>query len=126
MGEHSKDNINTLSNGLSTILKNKKALIVASSDLSHFYDASKAKSMDKIVHEKVAAFDEEGLFYEIQTGTCEMCGGGPVVSVMQTCRLMGANNSRVLMYRHSGEITNNQSEVVGYLSAILYERRSNL
>ena len=126
MGEHSKDNINTLSNGLSTILKSKKALIVASSDLSHFYDASKAKSMDKIVHEKVAAFDEEGLFYEIQTGTCEMCGGGPVVSVMQTCRLMGANNSRVLMYRHSGEITNDQSEVVGYLSAILYERRSNL
>ena len=126
MGEHSKDNINTLANGLSTILKNKKALIVASSDLSHFYDASKAKSMDKIVHEKVAAFDEEGLFGELQAGTCEMCGGGPVLAVMHTCQLMGAKNSRVLMYRHSGEITNDRSEVVGYLSAILYERRSNL
>jgi len=121
MGEHSKDNIETLAKGLSTVLKGKKALIVASSDLSHFYDASKAESMDKIVEEKVSEYDADGLFAELQNGHCEMCGGGPVVSLMRTCQLMGAKNSRVIMYRHSGEVTNDRSEVVGYLSALFYE-----
>jgi AmmeMemoRadiSam system protein B len=121
MGEHSRDNIETLAQGLSSILQGKNALIVASSDLSHFYNADKAESMDKIVEEKVAEFDANGLFTELQNGRCEMCGGGPVVSLMRTCELMGAKNARVLMYRHSGEVTNDRSEVVGYLSALFYE-----
>jgi MEMO1 family protein len=121
MGEHSKDNIETLANGLSTLLKGKKALIVASSDLSHFYDAEKAESMDKIVEQKVSEYDADGLFAELQSGRCEMCGGGPVVSLMRACQQMGATNSRVMMYRHSGDVTNDRSEVVGYLSALFYE-----
>ena len=121
MGEHSYDNIDTLARGLHKVLDGKNALIVASSDLSHFYNSSKAESMDKLVHEKVAAFDADGLFQELQSGACEMCGGGPVVAVMKASQLMGANNSRVLMYRHSGEVTGDKSEVVGYLSAIFYE-----
>ncbi len=120
MGEHSKDNIETLAGSLYSVLKDKKALLVASSDLSHFYDASKAETMDNIVKDKVSAFDEDGLFDELQSGSCEMCGGGPVISVMRACQLLGAKNSQVLMYRHSGEVTNDRSEVVGYLSAILY------
>ncbi len=121
MGEHSKANTETLANSLFTVLKGKKALIVASSDLSHFYDASKAESMDKVVEDKISAFDEEGLFHELQSGSCEMCGGGPVLSVMRACQLLGATKSKVVMYRHSGQVTNDRSEVVGYLSALLYE-----
>jgi AmmeMemoRadiSam system protein B len=121
MGEHSLDNIETLAKGLAQVLNNQKALLVASSDLSHFYNSVKAESMDKLVHEKIAAFDADGLFQEIQSGTCEMCGGGPVVAVMKACQILGAKNAKVLMYRHSGEVTGDKSEVVGYLSALFYE-----
>ena len=120
MGEHSHDNIETLATGLAGVLKDRKALIVASSDLSHFYNAGKAESLDHHVSEHIAAYDADSLFKDLQSGACEMCGGGPVVATMKTCALLGATKSKVLIYRHSGEVTGDRSEVVGYLSAILY------
>ena len=121
MGEHSHDNIETLAAGLRSVLHDQKALIVASSDLSHFYNAAKAKSLDLQVKERIAAFDPDALFADLQSGNCEMCGGGPVVTAMKACALLGANHSQVMMYRHSGEVTGDKSEVVGYLSALFYE-----
>jgi len=121
MGEHSYDNIQTLAEGLSTVLRDKKAIIIASSDLSHFYSASKAQLLDKVVADHIADFDQDALFHDLQSGQCEMCGGGPVVAVMKTSKLVGAKNSKVIMYRHSGDVTGDNSEVVGYLSALFYD-----
>lgn len=122
LGEHSYDNIETLANGLATVLKERKALIVASSDLSHFYNSDKAKSLDNVVVEDIKQFDGEKLFNDLQTGKCEMCGGGPVVATIKASKLMGANKSEVLMYRHSGEISGDMNEVVGYVSALFYKQ----
>jgi AmmeMemoRadiSam system protein B len=121
IGEHSYDNIVTLADGLATVLQERKALIVASSDLSHFYDAQKARSLDNLVVERIKQFDEEKLFNDLQSGKCEMCGGGPVVTTMKASKLLGANSSEVLTYRHSGDISGDRNEVVGYLSALFYQ-----
>jgi AmmeMemoRadiSam system protein B len=118
MGEHSQDNIQTLANGLAQVLKDKKALIVASTDLSHFYNDEKANSLDQVVVDDIENFDEDQLFQDLQNGECEMCGGGPAVAVMKACKLLGANKSQVLLYRNSGDISGDREEVVGYLSAI--------
>lgn len=121
MGEHSSGNIETLAEGLTAVLKDRKALIIASSDLSHFYNAGKAESMDHIVQEKISGFDDEALFEQLRAGKCEMCGGGPVVACMKASKLLGADSSRSLLYRHSGDVTGDRSEVVGYLSAVFYQ-----
>jgi AmmeMemoRadiSam system protein B len=118
MGEHSQDNIQSLANGLAHVLKDKKGLIVASTDLSHFYDDTKANALDQVVVDDIENFDEEKLFQDLQSGECEMCGGGPAVAVMKACKLLGANKSQVLLYRNSGDITGDRDEVVGYVSAI--------
>jgi AmmeMemoRadiSam system protein B len=118
MGEHNQDNIDSLANALAKVLKNKKALMIASTDLSHFYNNEKANLLDQVVVDDVENFDEEKLFKDLQSGECEMCGGGPAVAVMKACRLLGASQSQVLLYRNSGDITGDQEEVVGYLSAI--------
>ena len=118
MGEHNRYNIESLAKGLSSVLKNKKALIVASSDLSHFYEDEKANSLDQVVVKDIEEFNEEKLFQDLQNGKCEMCGGGPVVAMMKTCKLLGATKSKVLLYRNSGDISGDRSEVVGYLSAL--------
>ena len=47
-----------------------------------------------------------------------MCGGGPAIVAMKASRLLGATKSQVLLYRNSGDISGDQSEVVGYLSAV--------
>jgi len=118
MGEHSQDNIQSLANALAQVLKDKKALIVASTDLSHFYNDEKANSLDQVVVDDIENFDEEKLFQDLQNGDCEMCGGGPTLVAMKTCKLLGARKSKVLLYRNSGDITGDRNEVVGYLSAI--------
>lgn len=118
MGEHSHDNIESLANALANVLKGKKALIVASTDLSHFYDDEKANSLDQVVVDNIENFEEEKLFQDLQSGECEMCGGGPTIAVMKACRLLGATKSQVLLYRNSGDISGDRSEVVGYLSAV--------
>jgi len=118
MGEHSDDNIQSLANGLAQVLKDKKALIVASTDLSHFYSDEKANSLDQIVVNNIEDFNEEKLFRNLQSGECEMCGGGPAVATMKACKLLGATKSKVLLYRNSGDISGDRSNVVGYLSAV--------
>ena len=118
MGEHSQDNITSLANGLSQVLHGKRALIVASSDLSHFYNDEKANVLDQVVVDDIENFDDDKLFRDLQSGECEMCGGGPVVAAMKACKQLGATKSQVLLYRNSGDITGDRDEVVGYLSAI--------
>ena len=118
MGEHSQDNIQSLASALANVLKDKKALIVASTDLSHFYNNEKANSLDQVVVDNIENFDEEKLFQDLQNGECEMCGGGPAIVAMKASRLLGATKSQVLLYRNSGDISGDQSEVVGYLSAV--------
>ena len=119
MGEHSQDNIQSLANALANVLKDQRALIVASTDLSHFYDDEKANSLDQVVVDNIENFDDEQLFQDLQNGECEMCGGGPAIAAMKACKLLGANKSQVLLYRNSGDITGDRQEVEGYLSAIL-------
>jgi MEMO1 family protein len=121
MGEHSQENIDILAMSLAKTLKNEKALLIASTDLSHFYSADKAQELDQVVVENITAFDENKLFQDIQSGKCEMCGGGPAMAVMKSAKKLGADHSRLILYRNSGDITGEQNEVVGYLSAALYQ-----
>ena len=121
MGEQSYDNIETLARALATVLSDQKTLLVASSDLSHFYNAKKASILDNVVIDDLKKFNEEKLFQDLQHGSCEMCGGGPAVTVMKACKLLGANRSEVLVYRTSGDVTGDYNEVVGYLSALFYK-----
>jgi len=120
MGEQDLENIEALANGLADVLQNKKALIVASSDLSHFYRYEKASILDKVVVDNINNFDEDKLYTDLQAKRCEMCGGGPAIATMKASRKLGANKSEVLLYRNSGDVTGDKSEVVGYLSAVLY------
>ena len=121
MGEQDLENVEVLANALATVLKDKNAFIVASSDLSHFYSYDKATIMDKVVTENVKNFNEDKLFKDVQAGRCEMCGSGPVVTAMKASKMLGANKSKVLLYRNSGDVTGDRNEVVGYMSAVFYK-----
>jgi len=121
MGNQDRANIDVLSDALAEILQDKKALIIASSDLSHFHSYDKAKLLDKVVEENISNYDEDKLYDDWQNGLCEMCGGGPVVVTMRACRKLGAKKSKVLLYRNSGDVSGDRSQVVGYLAVLLYE-----
>ncbi len=121
MGNQDHANIMVLADALTELLQGKQALIVASSDLSHYHSSDKANVLDNVVVEHINNFDEDRLEEDLQRGLCEMCGGGPVIAMMKACRNLGANKSKVLIYRNSGDVTGERSQVVGYLSAMIYK-----
>jgi AmmeMemoRadiSam system protein B len=121
MGNQDRDNIKILSDALIKTLKGKKALIVASTDLSHYYNHTKASVLDEVVIENTKNFDEDKLYDDVQNGACEMCGSGTLITTMKACRALGATKSKVLLYRNSGDVTGDRNQVVGYMSAMFYK-----
>ena len=119
IGDQSKRNVDTLAEKLSEIADDK-TLVVASSDLSHFYTKSQADRLDSIVEKRVRDFDFETLQTDLETHTCEACGGGPIVALMKAASLKNIKHSMVLHRSDSGDVTGDNSEVVGYLSAVFY------
>ena len=125
MGFQRRQTILDLAAGLTTAFKNRRTLLVASTDLSHYFDAETAAAYDGRVSERVDAFDPEGLldlfeeYPEHERGRYVACGGGPAIAVMLASRAMGATTARVLKYAHSGEVSGDYGAVVGYLAAAM-------
>lgn len=125
MGFQKRDTIVALAEALGTAFQARRALLVASTDLSHYFDARTAVGLDARVQECVNAFDPERLldlfeeYPEHERGRYVACGGGPAIAVMMAARALGAREARVLKYGHSGEISGDNDGVVGYMAAAI-------
>jgi AmmeMemoRadiSam system protein B len=118
MGYQSRATIRTLGDGLGRALAGRRALLVASSDLSHYRDARTAKDLDSRVIEKINLYDADGLMAALEREPEHACGGGPIVAVMRASRALGAVDASVLKYADSGDVSGDKSAVVGYLAAV--------
>lgn len=121
MGDQKADYCFRLGDILGEVLSGRNVLLVASTDLSHYYPYEVAIKFDKIVINDVANFDEEKLMSDLEQQICEACGGGPTVAVMRAAKKLGADKSEVLYYCNSGDVTGDKTGVVGYLSAVLFK-----
>lgn len=118
MGYQTAATVRALGDGLARAFAGRRALLVASSDLSHYQDARTARRLDDEVVTRVAEFDAEGLLGLLQRSPEHACGGGPMVAVMRAARLLGATDARVLKYADSGDVSGDKTAVVGYLAAV--------
>ena len=110
----------SLGEALGSLLRGKQALLVASTDLSHYYPAETANRLDGVMVDDVEAFDASCLMDDLQAGRTEACGGGPAVAVMSALRHLGVGNMKVLRHCNSGDVSGDMQAVVGYLSAVAY------
>ena len=123
MGLQTRPTIVALADALAGACRGRRALIVASTDLSHHFDARTAESLDGGVQAHLAGFDAEGLlerfeqYPERERGRYVACGGGPAIAVMMAARALGAASARVLRYAHSGHVSGDYDGVVGYVAA---------
>lgn len=120
MGSNDLSTCTAIAECLHQVLKGQSVLIVASTDLSHFHSYEQAVSLDRKVLDYVTGFDPEGLFRDIASGACEACGADPLVTTMLLARKRGATRAELLTYANSGDVTGDRSQVVGYMSAVLY------
>ena len=123
MGAQDMGTCRVLGEAIAKAVRDEKVIVIASSDLSHFHHYDKALVLDRKVLNHVEEFDAPGLAEDLAKGSCEACGGGPIISAMLFAEKLGAGNSKVLKYSNSGDVTGEKSGVVGYMAAVLYKNR---
>jgi len=100
-------------------LEVKNTLLAASTDLSHFHPAREARHLDQTVIHHIENLDPEGLYQAHNTGSGSACGLGGLAAVIWAAKAAGHVTAQVLDYANSGDITGDNSSVVGYTSAVL-------
>ena len=104
---------------LASVLKDKNALLVASTDLSHFYDQETATRLDHEMLRRFESFDPESIFDAERMGKAFACGHAAVAAVLWAARQLGADKVQVLNHATSGDVTGDFSQVVGYGAAVV-------
>jgi AmmeMemoRadiSam system protein B len=99
---------------LARALRDRAALLVASTDLSHYHSQAVANRLDRELLRRMKAFDPDALLRAEQEGAGEACGIGALAAVLWAARELGADRVRVLDYATSGDVTGDLDRVVGY------------
>ncbi|MBS1266485.1 MAG: hypothetical protein MAG795_00452 [Candidatus Woesearchaeota archaeon] len=90
----------------------ENTLIIASSDLSHYYTHKRAKELDNICINAILNLSSLDLMY------CEACGKIPIKSLIEIAKKQKWK-SHLIKAENSGDITGEKKRVVGYASFIL-------
>ena len=96
-----------------------KVLIVASSDMSHYEPAARAKEKDFKAIQSILDLDPEGLYRTITDYGITMCGFGPAVSMLVAAKMLGASKAELVKYANSGDVSGDYDKVVGYAGIII-------
>lgn len=105
-------------------LSNKKILVIASSDFSHYIEAREGKELDDIALNEIEKFDSKNLEKEIYKNNMSICGFGPIMVLMEYCKLLSTSpKSTILKRGNSGDITGDYSKVVNYNCILFFEER---
>ncbi len=125
MGDQNEEVVHELAKALAASLKGKRALLVASSDLSHYHPYDQANRLDAGVVRRIEEFQPDSLLGDLKADRVEACGGGPICAVMEASKLLGADEAKVLKHANSGDVpAGDKRGVVGYLAAAFYRSKS--
>lgn len=108
-----------LGEALAKTIQNRNAILVASTDLSHFYDQQTAQKLDQEMLNRFTTLNPTTIFEAEQTGKGFACGHAAVATVQWVAKELGANNVQILKYATSGDITGDFQSVVGYGAAAI-------
>lgn len=106
-------------NAITDASPGKDVLIIASTDFTHYEPAEVAYKNDQKVLEAILSLDENRMYERIYQYNVSMCGYGPVAASIVAAKGLGAESGKLLKYATSGDITGDNSSVVGYASVIL-------
>lgn len=108
-----------LGESIAHVVKDKKTLLVASTDLSHFYSENEANILDRTMLQQIQSFSPEGVLEAEASGSGFACGAGAVATVLWAAHAMGAEKITLLHHTTSAEETHDTTNVVGYGAAVI-------
>lgn len=112
----SYEELEEVGNALASAIKayDRKVLIVASTDMSHYVTQEEAKSKDFLAIEKILELDVSGLYQVVHKEKISMCGVLPTTVGIIASKALGAQKAELIKYQTSGDTSGNYLEVVGY------------
>lgn len=108
--------------GLAAALREygEEVLIVASSDMTHYESAESAKRKDDLALVRVLDLDPEGLLQVCRIERITMCGVVPTAIMLVAAKDLGAKQASLISYATSGDVTGDNSQVVGYAGLMVW------
>jgi len=121
MGSQDFKTCQILADAVLQTIRNQKVLLVVSTDLSHFHDGDTARQKDSYLISLIEKSDYKKMNADSKSGKCEACGMGPITTALLVREKLGWEKPRLLRYAHSGNITGDESRVVGYAALSIRE-----
>lgn len=100
-------------------IASKNAVVIASTDMTHYEPQRSAEKKDKAAIEAVLKMDEAKLYSTVEGFSISMCGFAPTMALIVAAKALGAKKAELLCYKTSGDVTQDYSAVVGYASIAL-------
>jgi hypothetical protein len=125
MGDQRWEICRALGEAIAPVLADGKTIVVASSDLSHFYDDATARRLDRRFCDLFTAMDPRRLEEALARREVEACGGGPAVAAQIASLEAGADRAEILATANSGDVTGDRTSVVGYAAGVMWISESD-
>jgi AmmeMemoRadiSam system protein B len=106
---------------LAKIAAQRNAVMIASSDMTHYEPQEKAQSKDLKALEAVEAMDEARFYSIIESQRVTACGYGPIGALVTAAKSLGVKEAKLLCYKTSGDVIGDYSSVVGY-AAVCFKK----
>jgi AmmeMemoRadiSam system protein B len=102
-GDHDEATLNGAVLALNELAKDRKVLVVASTDLLHDADYDKVTKTDAATLRQITSLDDMALIRGWSGGNQTCCGLMPVLTAIRFARAQGASSGQLLRYRNSGD-----------------------
>ena len=96
------------------VLADKNAVIIASSDMTHYQPQKIASTQDSLALKAVETMDEAIFYSAVETNGISACGYGPIAALIVATKVLGGKKANLLCYKTSGDVSGDYSSVVGY------------
>ncbi len=104
----------TLGHSIAEVVRGRRAILIASSDLTHYEPYDTARKKDAALLDHVVKMDVDGFYRALEVQNVTACGYGPIAAVMTAARLLGLRKGELLKYANSGDTGGDKTQVVGY------------
>ena len=102
---------------LADVLGDRSALVIASSDLSHYLSDEEARRQDGAAIDAIRSLDPAVVDATTASGAASLCGVGAVMALLFAAGRLGVSGAELLAYGTSGDTSGDRSRVVGYMAA---------
>lgn len=106
---------------LAKALAGRNYLLVASSDLSHFYPQRIAGQLDSYMLAQIETFDPQAVLKAEDDQKGFACGRAAIAAVLTAARQLGGQGVKVVAHATSGDVTGEKESVVGYGAALIWK-----